>query len=149
MKLLFVCLGNICRSPTAQAVFEKNIQQQRLPFICDSAGTAAYHIGKQPDQRSQERAKKRGLTLSGYQARQVVIEDFYEFDVIFAMDKQNYLDLQAIAPNEAKARLVLFLQSVDCPETDMPDPYYGAGDGFENVLDLCELGSEYWLQQLC
>ncbi|BCE02296.1 low molecular weight protein-tyrosine-phosphatase [Marinicellulosiphila megalodicopiae] len=147
-KVLFVCLGNICRSPTAQGVFEKTIKQNRLPIDCDSAGTAAYHIGKAPDKRSISAAKKRNIDLSNLRARQAISDDFYEFDLIFAMDQQNYNELKSIQPEGAKAKLHLFLQPVDCDTNEMPDPYYGQSDGFETVLDLCEQATLYWIKQM-
>ncbi|MCJ8314922.1 MAG: low molecular weight phosphotyrosine protein phosphatase [Saccharospirillaceae bacterium] len=147
-KILFVCLGNICRSPTAQAVFEKTISDKNLPVECDSAGTAAYHIGKAPDKRSIAAAKKRSVDLSSLRARQAITDDFYEFDYIFAMDKHNLADLKDIQPEGAKAQLLLFLEPVNCKQNEMPDPYYGEQDGFEIVLDLCHQASDYWIKQI-
>jgi len=147
-KVLFVCLGNICRSPTAQVVFEKTIAVKNLPVDCDSAGTAAYHIGKAPDKRSIAAAKKRSVDLTSLRARQAITDDFYEFDYIFAMDKNNFNDLKDIEPQGAKAQLHLYLEAVDCIQNEMPDPYYGEQNGFETVLDLCEQASEYWIKRI-
>ena len=147
-KVLFVCLGNICRSPTAQAVFEKTIIEKRLPVECDSAGTAAYHIGKAPDKRSITAAKKRNVDLTSLRARQAIVDDFYEFDYIFAMDQHNLADLKDIQPDGAKAQLHLCLEPVNCEQNEMPDPYHGEQDGFETVLNLCEQATDYWVTQI-
>ena len=147
VKVLFVCLGNICRSPTAHGVFQKmvddaNLQQQ---VLVDSAGTAAWHIGKSPDKRSISVAAQRGYDLSVLRARQACADDFYDFDYILAMDHSNFSDLQALQPTGAKAKLELFLQyaqtSAEASTLEVPDPYYGGGDGFQQVLDLAEQAS--------
>lgn len=147
-KILFVCLGNICRSPTAQGVFEKIIIDKNLAdkFFIDSAGTAAYHIGKKPDSRSIFHAAKRGYDLTHQRARKVDFSDFYEFDKILAMDKNNYDDLMEIAPQEAKNKISMildfadkeFLNKINSGSNEVPDPYYGGDAGFEKVLDLVE-----------
>lgn len=142
MKILFVCLGNICRSPTAEAVLRHLANSVGINLTVDSAGTAAYHLGKAPDERSQQTALKRGISMSHLQARQVTANDFLEFDFIFAMDQANYHDLSVLAYSSAdsganKAKLVLFLDEFGTKGyTEVPDPYYGDGDGFELVLDL-------------
>lgn len=137
-KLLFVCLGNICRSPTAHGVMAHVNKQQKRGIQVDSAGTANYHIGKLPDSRTLAAAKKRGYDFSDQRARQVSIDDFYNFDYIFAMDRNNYADLKAIQPEDGTAQLKLYLEFAGLAESEVPDPYYGEGDGFENVLNLCE-----------
>ena len=139
MKVLFVCLGNICRSPTAEAVMKGLVESRQLSIEIDSAGTAAYHIGKSPDARSQQAALKRGINMSGQSARQVTEHDFYEFDYILAMDKANHRDLLSIKPNNSHAQLLLFLREFGSMGYDeVPDPYYGGEQGFELVLDLLE-----------
>lgn len=146
MKILFVCLGNICRSPTAEAVMRKLVEARDLSIEIDSAGTAAYHIGKSPDARSQQVALKRGINMSGQRARKVAENDFYEFDFILAMDKANYRDLLAIKPSNANADVLLFLnQFGSMGYEEVPDPYYGGEQGFELVLDLLEDACEQFL----
>lgn len=147
MRVLFVCLGNICRSPTAEAVLRHMAALRQLSIEIDSAGTAAYHIGKSPDSRSQQAALKRGISMVGLSARQAKPEDFYEFDYIFAMDQSNYENLMDIKPKHSKAELSLFLREFGTMgQSDVPDPYYGGGDGFELVLDLLEDACEQFLK---
>ncbi|MFQ3229148.1 low molecular weight protein-tyrosine-phosphatase [Reinekea sp.] len=136
-KLLFVCLGNICRSPTAHGMMAHENEQRNLGLLIDSAGTANYHIGKLPDSRTLAAALNRGLDFSDQRARQVSIEDFYNFDYIFAMDRNNLADLKAMQPSDSIAQLELYLEFAGLAVPEVPDPYYGAGDGFEKVLDLC------------
>lgn len=140
-NVLFVCLGNICRSPTADGVFRKYIENAGLSdqVHVDSAGTAAWHIGKSPDPRSTEAAYERGFDLSFLKARQVSEQDFEDFDLLLAMDEDNFQNLMAIAPDSKthKVQKLLTLGSLD-PTGDVPDPYYGGSDGFERVLDLVE-----------
>lgn len=141
ISVLFVCLGNICRSPTAHGVLQQKLEQQGLSqqVLVDSAGTAAYHIGKQPDQRSQQFALKRGYDFSNQRARQAVADDFYRFDYVLAMDHENLMDLQALAPSDGLVSPQLFLQQYSTfSELEVPDPYYGGDQGFEHVLDLIE-----------
>lgn len=144
VRVLFVCLGNICRSPTAHAVFANRVQAQNLQaFITlDSAGTGAWHVGEAPDARAQRHAKARGYDLSQLRARQVRPSDFHEFDYILAMDEANLRDLQALQPERAQAQLALFLSFSACRETAVPDPYYGGEQGFDHVLDLVESASD-------
>ena len=133
-RLLFVCLGNICRSPAADGIARAMVAQQGLDRRNDSAGTAATHVGHQPDNRKNSTAAARGIDLSGLRARQAEPDDFLRFDHIFAMDESNLADLEQIRPPEATAELSLFLANAD-----VPDPYYGGDDGFERVPDLiCE-----------
>lgn len=141
VKVLFVCMGNICRSPTAQGVFEHLVHSQGLAdrILIDSAGTHAYHIDKAPDSRSQAAAKDRGLDLSGQRARQVAVIDFERFDYILAMDRNNLQDLQVLIKAPQHERLHLFMQFATRWNTDeVPDPYYGGNSGFERVLDMVE-----------
>jgi protein-tyrosine phosphatase len=144
MKVLFVCLGNICRSPTAEGVFRQMLVSEApdLRVEVDSAGTADYHIGAPPDPRSQRAAKRRGIDLSGLRARQVTSGDFAHFDFILAMDGANLRDLEAMRPKNARARLQLILDyAPELGRRDVPDPYYGDASGFEEVLDLCAAAS--------
>jgi protein-tyrosine phosphatase len=141
VKILFVCLGNICRSPTAEGVLRHRVSQATpaLQVQVDSAGTAGYHIGDPPDPRSQRAALRRGIDISGLRARQISRSDFSSFDLILAMDRGNLRDLEAKRPNRSRAKLQLFLEYA--PQTgrlEVPDPYYGGSADFELVLDLCD-----------
>lgn len=151
LSILFVCLGNICRSPTAQAVFEALLAESPLAgqISADSAGTAAYHLGKAPDPRSTAAARQRGYNLDHLRARQVAVEDFHRFDYILAMDADNLRQLERLEPEQSRARLALFLEFADAKvRQEVPDPYFGADDGFETVLDLCEQASRGLLAHL-
>ncbi|MDQ5768919.1 low molecular weight protein-tyrosine-phosphatase [Thiothrix subterranea] len=141
VKVLFVCMGNICRSPTAQGVFERLVQSQGLAdrILIDSAGTHAYHIGNPPDKRSQAAAKNRGLDLSGQRARKVTLEDIEEFDYVLAMDRTNLEDLKDLLAVSQQERVRLFMTFAEHWNVDeVPDPYYGGERGFERVLDMVE-----------
>ncbi len=151
MRILFVCLGNICRSPTAEAVFRAIAAREapKLSVEVDSAGTAAYHVGHSPDPRSQEAGRRRGYDLSPLRARQVEPDDFEHFDLILAMDSENLSDLHARAPQEFRSKVRLFLEfAADADTTEVPDPYYGGANGFEEVLDLVEAASMGLLRDL-
>lgn len=139
-KILFVCLGNICRSPSAQGIFDKYIKDENLSdkFTSDSCGTSGWHIGSPADQRSAKHAKMRGYDLSHYRGRQVDFGDFYEFDLILAMDETNFEDLHHIAPQEMSHKIKLMLDYGDSKLKSVPDPYYKGEEGFEEVLDLLE-----------
>lgn len=140
-KVLFVCLGNICRSPTADGIFNHLVVRTKLDqkIIVDSAGTGDWHIGKAPDTRTVVAARQRGYDLSVLRARQVTARDFDEFDYVLAMDKANLLDLQRIRPSSYAGHLGLFLDFGSRDDyREVPDPYYGGHDGFELVLDLVE-----------
>jgi protein-tyrosine phosphatase len=144
MKVLFVCLGNICRSPTAEGVFRDLLSREApaLETEIDSAGTADYHVGEPPDLRSQRAAARRHIDLSGLRARQVRRGDFENFDFILAMDRDNLRELEAIRPRQSRARVQLFLDyAPQLGLCDVPDPYYGDASGFEQVLDLCAAAS--------
>jgi protein-tyrosine phosphatase len=133
MKILFVCLGNICRSPTAEGVL-----RHLSTLDVDSAGTAGYHAGDPPDPRAQRAARARGIDLSGLRARQIHARDFDRFDLILAMDRANLSALETIRPSAARARLGLFLEfAPHLGIREVPDPYYGTDEDFERVLDLC------------
>jgi len=140
-KVLFVCLGNICRSPTADGIFRQLVAREKLEqkILVDSAGTGDWHIGKAPDSRTVAAAHQRGYDLSILRARQVNTKDFAEFDYVLAMDKSNLLDLQRMKPSTYTGHLGLFLEfGVRGDYHEVPDPYYGGNDGFELVLDLVE-----------
>ncbi len=145
VSILFVCMGNICRSPTAQAVFESLVKQRGYAdrIDIDSAGTHAYHIGEQPDSRSQAAAMVRGIDMSSQRARRVETSDFERFDYILAMDKSNLSDLKRMASPSQRKRLFLFMDfAKEQGIKEVPDPYYGGSHGFERVLDLVESASE-------
>lgn len=144
VSVLFVCLGNICRSPTAEGVFRDLCEREGMAgsVRVDSAGTGAYHIGSPPDERAQAAARKRGVDLSGQRARQVARTDFDAFDYVIAMDRANVSRLHQVCPPDRQDRVRLFLDfAPDAPVREVPDPYYGGGDGFETVLDLIEAAS--------
>lgn len=130
-RLLFVCLGNICRSPAADGIARSLAAQRGLDWRIDSAGTGGWHVGDPPDARMVAAAAGRGIDLSPLRARQAEADDFLRFDHVFAMDENNLADLEHIRPPDAHASLNLFL-----PHDNVPDPYYGGPDGFERVLDL-------------
>ncbi len=141
MKLLFVCMGNICRSPTAEGVVRVHLERAGLldRVEIDSAGTHGYHVGNPPDRRAQEAARARGYDLSGLRARKVAGADFVRFDRILAMDRDNLTLLREACPPEHRHKLQLFLDYADnFSEDEVPDPYYGGTAGFEHVLDLVE-----------
>jgi protein-tyrosine phosphatase len=145
IRVLFVCMGNICRSPTAQGVFAKKIADHGIEhcFMLDSAGTHAYHVNEAPDLRAQKAAKARDIDLSGQRARKVVFGDFEDFDYIVAMDDDNYHLLSEACPDEYKSKLYYFLEFAPHLKTkQVPDPYYGGSYGFERVLDMVEEASE-------
>ena len=152
LSILMVCLGNICRSPTAHGVLEKMIADRGLGQLIqvDSAGTAYFHIGKQPDQRASAAAADRGYDLSHLRARQVDEADFDSFDYMFAMDRQNLRSLENLQPANSRAQVKLFLQytRVDADAFAVPDPYYSGEEGFELVLDLVEAACENLLDRL-
>ena len=151
MKILFVCLGNICRSPTAEAVFKAVAARDapELTIEVDSAGTAGYHIGEPPDSRMRQAAHRRGYDMSPLRARIVEPRDFEVFDLILAMDRENLNVLHHRAPAHARDRVRLFLEfAPEATVTEVPDPYYGGPNGFEEVLDLVEAATQGLLQHL-
>ena len=137
-RLLFVCLGNICRSPAAEGVARAMAQARGLAVEIDSAGTGGWHAGEAPDPRMREAALRRGYDLSALRARQVRPGDFAAFDRILAMDEANLAALERARPADARARVALMLSHADLPEREVPDPYYGGRQGFDHVLDLLE-----------
>ncbi len=141
INVLLVCLGNICRSPTAHGVLQKMLEEAGLAdeIQVDSAGTGDWHIGRSPDQRAQAAALRRGYDLSGLRARQVCATDFQNFDYILAMDNSNLKDLRALRGPQDQCELALFLNyATDADLPEVPDPYYGGDQGFDEVLDLVE-----------
>lgn len=140
-RILFVCMGNICRSPTAEGVFKHLVGQCGLAgqIVSDSAGTHGYHIGAAPDARAKMAAAHRGYDLSALRARQVTREDFARFDYVLAMDKDNLTMLQQLCPDAQRSQVRLFLEFAENTALrEVPDPYYGGEQGFEDVLDLIE-----------
>lgn len=149
VSVVFVCMGNICRSPTAEGVFRHVVKARNLQDVIkiDSAGTHAYHIGESPDSRSQATAKSRGVDLSAQRARKVEADDFERFDYVIAMDCSNYENLKDLATVEQQERLYLFMDFTSAwDNAEVPDPYYGGGDGFKNVFDMVQSASEGLLE---
>ena len=140
MRVHFVCLGNICRSPTAEGVFRHKLRAAGLEqqVEVDSAGTGDWHVGKAHDPRTRLAARQRGYALDALRARQVCLADFQGFDLILAMDKSNLTDLHSLRPAGAGAEVDLFLRRYQLPVDEVPDPYYGGSNGFEQVLDMIE-----------
>jgi protein-tyrosine phosphatase len=149
MKVLFVCTGNICRSPTAAAVLRGKAAARRLAVLADSAGTHGYHIGNEPDPRTREAAKTRGYSMAGMKARQIGAADFSAYDLVVAMDRGHFAILERMAPRESRHKLRLFMDYAPKWELrDVRDPYFGAADGFEHVLDVIEDGAEAMLDEI-
>ena len=150
VSVLFVCMGNICRSPTAEGVFRHYVAEAGLDdvFEIDSAGTHAYHVGEPPDRRAQQAAARRGFSLADIRARRVAPEDFERFHHIIAMDQDNLVMLHEQADAAHRAKIRLFLEFGSGSETEVPDPYYGGATGFERVLDLVEDASRGLLDTL-
>ena len=151
VSVLFVCMGNICRSPTAHGIFRRLIEQEGLAdrILIDSAGTHAYHIGKPPDERAQATAIKRGFDLSDLRARQAAAVDFETFDYVLAMDRENREILASLCPAGYEERLSLFLDyAPDLGIEEVPDPYWGGEQGFEQVFDMLEAASLGLLEEI-
>jgi protein-tyrosine phosphatase len=145
VRVLFVCLGNICRSPTAEGVFRKRVAASEIAQLVDidSAGTAGYHEGAPPDPRSIQHARDRGVDISGLRARKVVAADFTRFDYIIAMDENNHRHLTAMCPPRLQHKVSLLMEwGGEEDEYEVPDPYNGGPDDFEQVLDLVETGCD-------
>lgn len=151
VSVIFVCLGNICRSPTAHGVFRKMVEEANLAnnIKIDSAGTAAYHVGKKADERSRKVAMQRGINMEDLRARKVDFGDLIEFDYILAMDEANYADLMDLALPEHKPKIKLFLDfAEDYTEKAVPDPYYGGPSGFDEVFDMVTSASKGLLNDI-
>jgi protein-tyrosine phosphatase len=150
-RILFICLGNICRSPMAEGVFRRIVQERGLSrrFEIDSAGLGNWHVGQAPDTRAQAAASLRGIDISGQCARQVRGDDFTHFDLLLAMDGANYAELQRLAPREASTKVRHFLDfASDNGTKDVPDPFFGGQEGFDHALDLIEAAAEGLLASL-
>ena len=154
-KVLCVCLGNICRSPTAEAILRHYCNVHHLDVVVDSAGTSNYHPNKAPDLRSQQHAKKRGYDLSALRARQITLQDFIDFDLILAMDYENFNNIQCLksqsilkfGAHQIHAKVALMSEhDPKFKRQAIPDPYYGGADGFDRVLDQCESSSLAWIE---
>ena len=141
LKIVMVCLGNICRSPLAEGILKAKLPKD---YVVDSAGTGAWHTGQQPDKRSIATAKNRGLDITNQRVRQFKVSDFDTFDYIYVMDNSNYKDVISLAPTEeSKSKVRLILNEIFPNENvDVPDPYYGGDDGFENVFDMLDQACE-------
>ncbi|MFW0950579.1 low molecular weight protein-tyrosine-phosphatase [Vibrio parahaemolyticus] len=147
-RILVVCMGNICRSPTGEAVLRAKVEELGVDVDIDSAGTIGYHTGNTPDSRAMAAGKQRGYSFKGMRARQVSVQDFEDFDLVLAADKANLADLLDICPAEHRHKVSLFLSHSNSSYDEIPDPYYGGDDGFELVLDLIEEASVAVLQKL-
>ena len=151
MRILFVCLGNICRSPTAEGVLRAMAAREypQLDVEVDSAGTADYHVGEPPDRRTIAAARRRGYDVAGLRARRVTRDDLARFDHVLAMDRANLADLELLRARESKARIELFLDyAPECGFDEVPDPYHGGVEDFERVIDLCESAARGLLERL-
>lgn len=150
MKVLFVCLGNICRSPSAEGVFRRAIEQAGLGqrITVDSCGIGDWHAGNAPDARAQAASQRRGIDISGLRARQFRGNDFHAFDYILPMDYGNLRDIRAMEPDEHGAHIELFLAFAGTPQGEVPDPYYGGEQGFEDVLDMIEAASRGLIEHI-
>lgn len=148
-SVLFICMGNICRSPSAEAVFRHKAKEQGLSLKIDSAGTVGAHAREKPDHRAQKVGVERGYSFDGIKARKVTAQDFEDFDLILAMDNANLDDLKEVAPVHLQHKALLFLDfAKNHEESEVPDPYYGGANGFRFVLDLVEDASDGLLAQL-
>lgn len=143
VNVLFVCLGNICRSPAAEGVFRALVDREGLghKITADSAGTAAWQAGRSPDPRAQSEARRRGIDISGLRARRIIAADFARFEYVLAMDRDNHADLSALCPQAEAHRLGLFLDFSGLAEREVADPYYGAHQAFARMFDLIEIGA--------
>jgi len=151
VRMLFVCTGNICRSPTAEGVFRHLAAAAGHGGVveADSVGLGGWHVGNPPDRRAIEAAARRGIDLSGLRARQISAADFEDFDLLLAMDRGHYRDMAGRASREHAEKVRMFMEAARGDRApSVPDPYYGASDGFEQVLDMIEEGARAWLREL-
>lgn len=150
MKILMVCLGNICRSPMAQGILEHKVAQNTLSVEVDSAGTANYHVGHPPDNRATKKSMEKDIDISHYRGRQFTASDFENFDLIFAMDESNFSDILSLSKNETESKKVHLILNKIYPDQNMsvPDPYYGSDDGFENVFKLLDEACDKIIDEL-
>ncbi|MCG8575821.1 MAG: low molecular weight phosphotyrosine protein phosphatase [Flavobacteriales bacterium] len=149
-RVLMVCLGNICRSPIAEGILRDRVQKEGLDIETDSAGTSSFHVGEKPDSRMRAAALKNGIDISDLRARQFVVSDFDEFDIIYAMDRSNYNNIMALARNaedEAKVRMILN-ESNPGMNYEVPDPYYGGDQGFQDVIDMLNDAMDVVIQKI-
>lgn len=151
VRVLFVCMGNICRSPTAHGIFRDLVEREGLSdkIEIDSAGTHAYHVGHAPDHRAQRTAESRGISLDDLRARQVTAEDIEYYDYVLAMDQDNYHGLSAVCPPGLERKIGMYMDyAVDFRTREVPDPYYGGADGFEKVFDMVEAAAKGLLSDI-
>ncbi len=150
MKILMVCLGNICRSPLAEGIMKKKLKNYNIDAVVDSAGTAAYHAGESPDPRSVDVARKNGIDITEQRARKVRLEDFEYFDRIYAMDESNYFDLISLAQQNGNKDKVKMILNTIYPDQNIsvPDPYYGGKDGFDKVFEMLDHACETIAREL-
>jgi len=148
MKILMVCLGNICRSPLAEGILTQKLHSAGYKVLVDSAGTGGWHAGESPDKRSIKVARDRGIEISHQRARKVNKEDLVSFDLIFAMDQKNFADLLQLAENEHRHKIHLFLEFAGLGTKDVPDPWYGNESDFVNVFNLLEKASNQAFQRI-
>ncbi len=149
MKILMVCLGNICRSPLADGLLRQKVSENDLKVVVDSAGTSAHHAGDAPDYRMTETAKKRGTDISFLRARQFTSQDFQDFDLIYVMDQSNLKNVLALAQNETdKKKVKLILKEISTADAEVPDPYFGGQSGFEQVYELLDEATEIIIDKI-
>lgn len=150
MKVLMVCLGNICRSPLAEGILRHKLQNEGLAVTVDSAGTAAYHVGEPPDPRSIDIARRHGIDITNQRARRFNQNDFRDFDLIFAMDRSNYADILALASGRHEAGKVNLILNMSRPGSDaeVPDPYYDGKDGFSKVYQMLDEACEHIVDRI-
>jgi len=148
-SILFVCMGNICRSPSAEAVFRHKMNEKGIVLEVDSAGTTGSHAREKPDHRAQKVGVERGYSFDKIKARKVTVDDFSKFDMVLAMDEHNVKELKKVAPDHHQEKIQLFLKYAEnFEEVEVPDPYYGGARGFKFVLDLVEDASDGLLKRL-